>query len=81
MSDTPKVTACNLPTMGRCCCSCRYHIKDFHHCATINRADFADSDCVCSTQKGWICAPAEMERAWSGWSEHGLCELHDKVTP
>jgi hypothetical protein len=62
---------------GRCCCTCRWHIEDFHHCTTIDRSKFADKDCVCSLHKGWICFPLAEGRAHSGWTEHGICEMHD----
>ena len=54
-----------------CCCGCRWHIEDFHHCTTVAERD----ECVCSQHKGWICMPPESERAHSGWSEHGMCEM------
>ena len=51
-----------------CCCNCRYHIKDFSHPCT-------DGESI-MRQRGWICAAPEMEGMFSGWSEHGMCEMH-----
>ena len=55
-----------------CCCTCRYHHEDFHHCTTTKDRG---NRCVCSDHKGWICMG--LERAHSGWSAHGMCELHE----
>jgi hypothetical protein len=61
---------------GRCCCNCRYHIQDNMHCTTV----VAPRCCVCGIQKGWICMPpefqGEQQLAFSGWTEHGMCEMH-----
>lgn len=59
-----------------CCCNCANHLEDFHHCATTSRDE---NECVCSNHKGWVCCPP-MESdgkkiVYSGWSEHGMCEL------
>ena len=62
---------CLVPQHGRCCCGCRYHVEDFHHCTTVKETP----NCVCSDHKGWICMPPDFHGAHSGWSEHGLCEL------
>lgn len=56
----------------KCCCNCVYHIEDFHHCTTVNRAT---GECVCKKHKGWICMP-DNKIAYSGWTEHGMCEMH-----
>lgn len=63
-------------SQGQCCCNCKFHVQDFHHCATTGQG--ADGKCVCSNPKGWICMPPEMDRAHSGWPEHGLCEMHQR---
>lgn len=60
---------------GRCCCNCIYHIEDLHHCTTVKRQ--AGEKCVCSKHKGWICM-SEDGKAHSGWTEHGMCEIHIK---
>lgn len=60
---------------GNCCCNCKYHIKDFHHCTTVKER----TECVCSNHKGWICMPPETEKAFSGWAEHGMCEMHRRI--
>lgn len=60
---------------GRCCCNCKWHIKDYHHCTTLGQKD---GKCVCNDQKGWIClSPISEDCAYSGWSEHGMCEMHE----
>jgi len=64
---------------GGCCCNCKHHIEDFHHCTTKIKVPEDEDNCVCSQHKGWICMikfPDEKEiRAHSGWSEHGYCEM------
>ena len=65
---------------GACCCNCSNHIEDFHHCTT--KKDKVSNECVCSEHKGWICFLPPLDdkgvgRAYSGWSEHGMCELHN----
>ena len=62
---------------GRCCCNCRWHIEDLHHCTTAWKMRKEKGGCVCSEHKGWICMPPELEGAHSGWGEHGLCEMHE----
>lgn len=67
-----KALLCCVPTLGHCCCGCRWHIEDFHHCTTVKERDH----CVCSEHKCWICLAPEMDGfAYSGWSEHGMCEM------
>lgn len=63
---------------GRCCCTCQWHIEDFHHCTTAMERRAVEEKCVCSDHKGWICMPPELGgRAHSGWSGHGMCECHE----
>ena len=63
---------------GRCCCNCRFRLTDNHHCTTSPDLVAELGRCVCSLPKGFICAPPEFDgRVHSGWSEHGLCEMHD----
>ena len=62
-----------------CCCNCRYHVADNHHCCTTGQKEVGK--CVCSKRRGWACVAglfmAEGRRAiHSGWSKHGMCELH-----
>ena len=73
----PGAEACQRPQWGdRCCCNCAHHIRDYHHCTTTGRT--ADGGCSCSVPRGWICMPPEFDgAAYSGWSEHGMCEMHD----
>ena len=59
---------------GCCCCNCQNHIKDMSHPYTDGKAP--------NEQRGWICLIPKMSNnpkpiAFSGWSEHGFCELHD----
>lgn len=61
-----------------CCCTCRWHHADFHHCCTARELRQEKRGCVCGVQKGWICAPPESERMYSGWPEHGICEMQAK---
>ncbi len=61
---------------GSCCCNCKNHYEDFNHCTTGGQKE---NGCVCSEHKGWICLisfEGETPRAHSGWSEHGMCEMH-----
>jgi hypothetical protein len=78
---------CSLhnPQFRSCCCNCRWHVRDFHHCTTPEgsrlRAE-SGNGCVCSVPRGWICAgfllsgEGPQAGAHSGWGEHGLCEMH-----
>lgn len=70
--------ACMLKEWNECCCTCKHHLQDFHHCTT--KPGRQPGTCVCSEPKGWICMPPDFDRAHSGWSEHGLCELHTPRT-
>lgn len=64
---------------GCCCCNCANHLEDFYHCTTEPKPEGVKG-CVCSTHKGWICRcqfeDSEEVRYHSGWSEHGMCEMH-----
>jgi len=67
---------CALPQFGGCCCKCRYRLTDYHHCTTSPALREKKGGCVCSEVKGYICHPPEFDgRAYSGWSEHGMCEM------
>jgi hypothetical protein len=70
------MNACMLPKFGSCCCNCRWHVEDFHHCTTARDLREQTKKCVCGEHKGWICMAPE-DRAHSGWSEHGMCEMHE----
>lgn len=67
---------CQIGPRGRCCCNCRYRLIDFHHCTTAPELRGGHGGCVCGLPKGFICAPPLGVRVHSGWSEHGLCEMH-----
>lgn len=72
------------PNKDRCCCNCRYHVEDFYHCSATQGTE-AESlrtmsgKCVCNQHRGWICIGMLVQggNAHSGWSEHGMCEIHD----
>ena len=68
---------CCVEMWGACCCNCIHHLRDNHHCTTAHELREKKGGCVCSEPKGWICAPPEFEgTAHSGWTEHGMCEMH-----
>jgi hypothetical protein len=53
---------------GRCCCNCKWHLKDFSHPET--------DGIMLSHQRGWVCYAPEFEGVFSGWGEHGHCEMY-----
>lgn len=75
-----------------CCCTCRFHIRDYHHCTTPEGSKLrkeTGNKCVCSVTRGWICAGFLLSGddspecgVHSGWGEHGMCEMHSpRTTP
>ena len=69
---------------GQCCCSCKFHLQDFHHCSVDSAKIISDSPgCLCNIPKGWICAGEAVEncRYHSGWTEHGMCEMWEGQWP
>lgn len=68
-------TANDEHSQGRCCHNCKWHISDRSHPST-------DGGRVIN-QRGWICVGfIFMEGdpiAFSGWPEHGLCEIHEFI--
>lgn len=64
---------------GCCCCNCENHLEDFHHCTTLPKPKDVEG-CVCGVRKGYICRMGDEDsgevRFHSGWSEHGMCEMH-----
>ena len=70
---------CKEQFHGCCCCNCKNHLEDFHHCTTLPKPEGVEG-CVCSTHKGWICRmgfdDSNEVRYHSGWAEHGMCEMH-----
>ena len=46
-----------------------------HFTAGMDTSVFTDGESI-MRQRGWICAAPEMEGMFSGWSEHGMCEMH-----
>jgi hypothetical protein len=62
---------CYLKLYGQCCCTCLNHLTDVTHPITGEKSH--------GEFKGWICFPPEFEgKAFSGWSEHGMCEMWSK---
>ena len=67
--------------INQCCCNCQHHVPDYYHCTIDTQLRDHTGGCVCSIQKGWICAGfAHMEgesRYISNWPEHSVgCELY-----
>lgn len=73
-----------------CCCNCRFHLRDYHHCTTMEgwllRSEQYANKCVCAVPKGWVCAGFVMSGespgagVHSGWGEHGMCEMHSPIS-
>lgn len=65
-----KQDKCCIPLYhGRCCCTCAYRIIDYSHpCTDGGKAN---------APRGYICLAPELHQAYSGWAEHGMCEMHD----
>lgn len=65
------------PDMNMCCCKCKYHVEDHSHPDTDGLSIL--------NRRGWACVGflfCEGEAVvYSGWSEHGGCELFDAVAP
>lgn len=66
---------CCLPQFNSCCCTCQYRLTDHYHCTTASEMRKEKGGCVCGTFKGYVCAAPEMPVVYSGWSEHGMCEM------
>lgn len=60
---------CCLQEYQRCCCTCAHRVNDWSHPCT-------DGGRILN-RRGYICANPELGN-YSGWSEHGLCEVHDE---
>lgn len=72
MSDCPNRDCKGNDFHGRCCCNCEHRLTDYSHPCSNGGS--------CLDERGYICYVDGM--AFSGWHEHGLCELHDyKVEP
>ena len=56
-------------------------IRDsFHHCTTDWDRHIKENRCLCSDPKGWVCAARINEKImYSGWSEHGMCEMWTRI--
>ncbi len=54
-----------------CCHNCRYHAPDMSHPCT--------DGIRMSEQRGWVCLAPEFDVVFSGWPEHGICEMWDGV--
>ncbi len=73
-----------------CCCTCKHRLTDYHHCTTTgqcgDKSGFKPGEpqdtCICSRPRGYICALGLAlggeARVYSGWSEHGMCEMHQE---
>jgi hypothetical protein len=69
----------------QCCCNCRNHWQDFHHCTIHTTLRAEREQCVCGVPKGWVCigfrakgdprAPIHSE-----WPEHSVgCEMYSAI--
>lgn len=66
-------------SIKQCCCDCKYHLKDFHHCGTNDILQKHLNMCICDVPKGFICTVNGV--AHSGWWEHSAgCEMYTKET-
>lgn len=70
--------ACCLQEFKSCCCTCASRLTDYHHCTTSPELRKEVGGCVCDIVKGFICMAPELNRQYSGWSEHGMCEMWSK---
>lgn len=70
-------SVCQIPRWRSCCCTCRYHVRDYHHCTTSKELRERFGGCVCTIPKGWVCLAPETDGrgVYSGWTEHGMCEM------
>ena len=53
-----------------CCCHCQYQLLDCSHPHTDGKS--------CTEKRGFACAPPGANCIYSGWSEHGECEMFDE---
>lgn len=74
MNDKCQLTE---PPFHQCCCVCKYHVADHHHCSTSIELRTEKGSCVCGERKGWVCLGfADHGRVHSNWPEHSVgCEL------
>ena len=69
----------------QCCCNCKKHLQDNHHCTLDTELRAKEGGCVCSIKKGWVCIGLWVEgdgqgRVHSGWPEHSCgCEMYDPI--
>ena len=65
------MSECQHSKYGMCCCTCKHRLDDHSHPCTDGKSIME--------HRGYICRPPESDgRAFSGWSEHGLCEMHEE---
>jgi hypothetical protein len=79
---------CCLPEWEACCCTCKHRLTDYHHCVTTgqcgDKSGFKPGEethlnCICSRPRGYVCAADILKgMVHSGWSEHGMCEMHEE---
>ena len=75
MSETCQL---EVEPFKQCCCNCKHHVRDYHHCTTAAPLMRGAKGCVCNDPKGWICTGTD--RAHSGWPEHSIgCEMYSAV--
>lgn len=69
----------------QCCCNCKHHWQDFHHCHTAPVLRDAEEKCVCSVPKGYACVVFKVMEPkngaiHSGWPEHSIgCEMYSAI--
>ena len=71
---TDKCTLETHPELFGCCCVCKHHVKDYGH---------PDTDGKMFKPRGWVCVgflACGEDMVFSGWFEHGMCELFDRAT-
>jgi len=66
---------CQKAEHNGCCCNCKFHAVDLEHCVT--NPTLRKHVGHCSTPKGYACTVQMQEtgKIFSGWSQHGLCEM------
>lgn len=83
MSETCQL---EVEPFKQCCCNCKHHWQDFHHCITAPKdVKPGAGGCQCSVPKGWACVVKKLVdpgggRIHSGWPEHSIgCEMYTPV--
>lgn len=68
----------------QCCCNCQHHLPDYYHCTIHKDMRKSAKGCVCSIQKGWVCAgfltQPGCNSVHSEWPEHSVgCEMYKPI--